>query len=198
MPPVQTSPSTASSVSILVLYWSESSASTCGARPISSSRALPSSFGSTELSEYPSAFNGATNTSPGESTTTIFPEYFGATSKNCFQVLTSSLTSFVRTAMPVVPQSLGSWYSLFGSHHRPLNGASMYCAFGILDQLIFWMKPCSTIAGTNSAVGAAMSYWPLAPPWSLVIISSFEAYVSYVNLSTLNWVWNCFMLSGST
>ena len=76
---------------------------------------------------------------------TIRPEYFGATSKKFFQLLTSSLTTFDRTAMPVVPQSLGIWYSSFGSHHRPLNCLLMYLAFGTLDQSIFWMKPPSTM-----------------------------------------------------
>ena len=74
----------------------------------------------------------------------------------------------------------------------------MYFPFGTWAQSIFWTKPCSTMPGTNSAVGAEMSYWPLAPPWSLVRSSSFEANVSYVNFSTLNSAWNCFMLSGST
>src|SRR3712207_8153306 len=64
--------------------------------------------------------------------TTLFRS--GATSKNFFQLLTSSWTTFDRTAMPVVPQSFGSWYSSFGSHHRPLNCGSMYCAFGTLLQ----------------------------------------------------------------
>ena len=73
-------------------------------------------------------------TSPIESTTTILPEYFGATSKNWRQVLTSSFTNLLRFVMPVVPQSLGSWYLLSGSHQRPLNCLSMYFALGIFDQ----------------------------------------------------------------
>ena len=40
------------------------------------------------------------------------------------------------------------------------------------------MKPWSRIAGTNSAVGAPKSHWPVAPPWSLVINSSLDANVS--------------------
>src|SRR6185369_948613 len=106
---------------------------------------------------------------------TIRPEYLGAASKNFFQLLTSSLTTFVRTAMPVVPQSLGIWYSSFGSHHRPLNCLLMYLAFGTLVQSIFWMKPPWTSAGVNSAVGAPTSYWPTAPAWSFVRSSSFDA-----------------------
>src|SRR5436190_18801277 len=109
---------------------------------------------------------------------TIRPEYFGATSKKFFQLLTSSLTTFVRTAIPVVPQSLGSWYSSCGSHHRPLNCLSMYLALGTFDQSIFWMKPPLTSAGVDSAVGAPTSHWPAAPAWSFVRSSSLEAEVA--------------------
>ena len=37
------------------------------------------------------------------------------------------------------------------------------------------MKFWSAMAGTNSQVGEPMSYRPVAPPWSRVISSSFDA-----------------------
>ncbi len=51
----------------------------------------------------------------------------------------------------------------------------MFLRLGIQDCSSLVRKPWSRIAGTNSAVGAATSHWPFAPPWSLAIISSFEA-----------------------
>jgi hypothetical protein len=54
----------------------------------------------------------------------------------------------------------------------------MNFALGIFCQSIFWTKSPSTIALMNSQVGAPMSHWPVAPPWSRVSSSSFEAYVS--------------------
>ena len=113
-------------------------------------------------------------TSPGESTTTIRPEYFGAISKKSLQVFTSSVTTLVRIEIPVVPQSFGSWYSSFGSHQRPLNCGLMYFAFGIFDQSIFSRKPSLTMSGVHSAVGQQMSYWPIAPPLSFENSSSFD------------------------
>ena len=47
----------------------------------------------------------------------------------------------------------------------------MFATFGIFERSSFWRKPSSTMPGTYSAVGAAMSY-PEAPPWSLAISSS--------------------------
>ena len=39
---------------------------------------------------------------------------------------------------PVVPKSLGTWYSSVGSHHTPLNVALMYCRLGSRDMSSFW------------------------------------------------------------
>ncbi len=36
------------------------------------------------------------------------------------------------------------------------------------------MKSCSAMVGTNSQVGQAMSYRPVAPPWRRVRSSSFD------------------------
>src|SRR5215510_11022049 len=108
----------------------------------------------------------------------ILPEYFGATSKNSFHVLTGSVTNLFRFVIPVVPQSLGSWYSLFGSHQRPLNCLSMYFWLGIFDQSIFWIRPSSSMPGVYSAVGAPKSYWPVPPAWSFASISSLLANVA--------------------
>ena len=70
-------------------------------------------------------------------------------SKNCFQVVTGSVTTFVRTVIPVVPQSFGRLYSSFGSHHCFLNAGLMYLTFGTFDQSIFWMKSSASRVGTR-------------------------------------------------
>ena len=54
-------------------------------------------------------------TSPIESTITTLPEYCPlARSKNSCHEVSGSVTSLLRYRMPVVPKSLGSWYSSVG------------------------------------------------------------------------------------
>ena len=99
-------------------------------------------------------------TSPGESTRTIRPEYFGATSKNCFQVLISSLTTLVRTPMPVVPQSLGTCHSSFGSHQMPLNSLSTFLAFGTAREVDLLDEPL--LSHRRDELGGRSAHVPLA------------------------------------
>ena len=54
----------------------------------------------------------------------------------------------------------------------------MYFALGIFDQSILDRNPPSTRVGTYSAVGAAMSYRPVAPAWSFVIRSELDPKMS--------------------
>ena len=49
------------------------------------------------------------------------------------------MTIFDRYRIPVVPRSLGMWYSLFGSHAWLRTAGSMYWKFGIRLKSSFWM-----------------------------------------------------------
>ena len=138
--PVQPRQRTASSEASLSWYVSESRARMCGARSMRIFRASSRSAFSVLLSDLPIILSGMTKTSPMESTKTALPLYLPLMrSLNSFQEVTGSFTTLLRYRMPVVPKSLGSWYSFLGSHARPMNAGLMYFWLGTRLQSIFWM-----------------------------------------------------------
>ena len=108
------------------------------------------------------------------------------------------LRAYLRTLNPPLPTSVktlqaGALINALG------NGLAYPFLFIYLHNVRdIDLATAGLIVGTNSAVGALMSHWPTAPPWSLVMSSSFDANVSYVNFSTPCVSWNSFMLPGST
>src|SRR5450759_2412636 len=138
----------------LTFWVSESRARMCGARSIRMVRAWSRSALSIELRDLPIILSGMTNTSPIESTNVTLPEYLPLTrSANSVHEVRGSVTSLLRTRMPVVPKSLGMYQVLVGSQTRSWN-ALLKFQLGIRDLSSCWMKPPSFRAGTYSPVGA--------------------------------------------
>ena len=76
--------------------------------------------------------------------------------------------------IPVVPQSLGTMYSSLGSNGSVRNRSLTFVEVRQPRLVELRRKPPLASVAENSAVGTAMSYWPLPPAWSLASSSSFD------------------------